>query len=191
MQESRSFRLIRSRLRTSGFAGETRVRLADGVVRIVGEDGAVDIPVSAITRLRLGFDTTRYSGRIYQMLLWTDRTSRPLRLASVRADRAEFADVARRLAAAVAAARGLGAVEGGLSWPAALTNAILLPPLILISIWYGPTFFGPETPLIFKIALPACLLAYLMLATVHLIYFDRPRSLRDLAEADRYLPTRP
>jgi hypothetical protein len=75
----------------------------------------VDIPFDDVDRVRFGYDTRRLGGRDYQMRVWADGDRRPLFFLHIFGGASPgFAGVARGLAAAVAARRGIGAVEGGL-----------------------------------------------------------------------------
>lgn len=106
-----------------GLAGRwADIRLGADALILAGTDGRrVDVPFDAVDRVRFGYQTSRTGGRFYEMRLWTHRARRGLLLRLIdRETTPGYEAVARGLAAAVAARRGIGAVEGGLGWAWAL-----------------------------------------------------------------------
>lgn len=120
------FRAIRhASLAAAGLGREgVDVMLEDGALILLGAAGARrTLPLAEIGRARFGYEQNRYSGKLYRMQVWSEDAARPLILATVHADEPAFASIARALAASLWA-RGPGAVEGGLNWPAALIPAL-------------------------------------------------------------------
>ena len=135
-----AFRAIRNRGLAAAGLGKTGVdaTLAGDTLLLRGEAGErLDIPLASITRLRAGYEPNRYSGNLYQMRLWTSAAPRPLKLATIHKDEADYAIIARAIAATVERTHGPGAIEGGVGWLAAL----IFPVWVIL--WF---FFRPYRP---------------------------------------------
>jgi hypothetical protein len=110
--------------------GDTGLILADA------GDARVDIPFDAIDRARFGYRTRRLSGRVYDTRLWTHRARRPLLLRlAARETNPGYEGVARGLAAAIAARRGVGTVEVGVDWGWALACAAAAAAFVGYDAW--------------------------------------------------------
>jgi hypothetical protein len=138
-EETPAFRAAPNRsLAQLGLAGDwIDVQLGASVLTLADSSGRrVDIPLDAFDRARFGYDTSRLGDRTYTMRLWTGRARRPLLLRhngaySMPGD----AGVARAIAAAVAARRGIGAVEGGLGWAFAIVYAAFVSGVLGYTAW--------------------------------------------------------
>jgi len=94
------------------------------------------IPFDAVDRVRFGYETLRDGGRLYDTRLWTHRARRPLLLRHAVRDTTDgYEAVARGLAAAVAARRGIGAVEGGIGGPWSLFYGLSALSFLTYGAW--------------------------------------------------------
>jgi hypothetical protein len=125
------------------------------------------------------------------MKVWTSAVPGPLTLATIDESEADYAMIARTIAAAVERTRGAGAIEGGLGWAAALAA-----PLWIIAGQAFGTFavyadqHGAHRDSLSSIALMMAAIGTPILAIVMWFFFRpyRPRRLRRSSDLDRFLP---
>ena len=194
MTDPPSFRAIRHSSLTAaglggagvdaGLAGDTRI--LRGTV-----GGQLIVPLASITRLRVGYEQNKYSGNLYRMKVWTSATPRPLTLATIHSSEADYATIARAIAATVERTHGPGAVEGGLGWVAALLFPLWLVvgfTVAAIAVYVDAGRRNGDSFL--TIALMMAAIGTPILALVTLLFFRpyRPRRLKRVGELERFLP---
>ena len=194
MVEPPSFRAIGHRSLAAAGLGARGVdaMLVGDTLTLRGTNGEqLAVPLASITRLRIGYEQNKYSGNLYRMKVWTSAAPRPLTLATIHSCEADYATIARAIAATVERTRGRGAVEGGLGWVAALA----FPLWIVVGQAFG-TFavyadqHGEHRDSLLTIALMMAAIGTPILALVTLLFFRpyRPRRLRSLSDIARFLP---
>lgn len=153
-----------------------------------GRSGRIEIPFEAIDRVRFGYDTSRLGGRIYDMRVWTHRARRPLFLRKAGRDGGEgYAELARRLAAAVAERRGVACVESGLGWGGALGRFLPVLPFVGYGAWASVEGFRRHFPLPFLVVLPACVFVVGGMLGYAFLRLWRPRRLSRLEQLEPYV----
>lgn len=156
-----------------------------------GAGERLDVPCAAITRLAAGYEQNRYSGKLYQMRLWTSAAPRPLTLAKVHSDEADYAVIVRSIAATVERTHGTGAIEGGLGWGDALRYPLgLSVAMILATFAANADQIGPHRDSLPTTALMMAVIWVPILAVILWLLFrpSRPRALRALSDLDHFLP---
>ena len=195
--EPPSFRAIRhSSLAAAGLGGAgVDATLVGDTLIVRGTSGEqLVVPLASITRLRVGYEQNKYAGNLYRMKVWTSAAPRPLTLATIHSCEADYATIARAIAATVERTYGPGAVEGGLGWFAAL----VFPLWIVVGQAFG-TFavyadqHDAHRDSLLTVALMMAAIGTPILALVTWLFFRpyRPRRLRSLSDIDRFLPGRP
>jgi hypothetical protein len=189
-----SFRAIRHRsLAAAGLGGSgVDATFADDTLILRGGGGEqLVVPLASISRLRVGYEENRYTADLYRMKLWTSAAPRPLTLATIHSTEADYATIARAIAATVERTHGPGAVEGGLGWVAALT----FPLWIVLGQAFGTVAVyadqhGAHRDSLLTIALMMAAIGTPILALVTLLFFRpyRPRRLKRVGELERFLP---
>ena len=147
------------------------------------------IPAAAVARVRLGVIGTR-SAVYHVALVFVAGEAGPIQLMSREPGCLGYAATLRRFARAVAAARGLGAVEHGLT---TRSTVITLIAVFLITggasaaallVWSKER--GMTGAIVFSMAMAAAFALCVWQAVAH----EFPRAMRSPAEIDRYLPKR-
>ncbi|MBV8686734.1 MAG: hypothetical protein JOZ90_03710 [Alphaproteobacteria bacterium] len=169
-----------------GLRGGLDVGLAPDALVLAGGDGRrVAIPFDAIDRLRFGYQTSRMGGRFYDMRVWTHRSARPLLLrVAAREPEPGYPVLARALASAVAARRGVGAIEAGIGWGDALFNPGIFLPFVACGLWGSFVGVRDGYPLPFLLLLPAVTLGVGGMFAYGFVRLWRPRRLRRLDELE-------
>ena len=148
----------------------------------------VDIPFEAVDRVRFGYDTGRYSERYYEMRVWNRGARRPLFFLHVFRDTSPgFAGVARGLAAAVAARRGIGAVEGGLGWTWAILCAGFVAWITGYCVWASVQSWREGEPLWIVLIFPPVALIMGGLIGYAVVRAYCPRRLGSLDQLGRFV----
>jgi hypothetical protein len=192
--DSLHFAAIRHRSLAAAGLGSAGVdaSLAGDTLILRGTSGEqLVVPLASITRLRVGYEQNKYAGYLYRMKVWTSATPRPLTLATIHSCEADYAAIARAIAATVERTHGPGAVEGGLGWVAALT----FPLWIVLGQAFG-TFAvnadqrGSHPNSLLTDALMMAAIGTPILAIVMWFFFRpyRPRRLHNLPDIARFLP---
>jgi hypothetical protein len=189
-----SFRAIRHRSLSAAGLGQTGVdvTLTGDTLILRGTSGSqLVVPLASIRRLRAGYEQNRYSGNLYRLRLWTSAAPHPLTLATVHDDEADYAIIARAIAATVERTHGPGAIEGGVGWLAAL----IFPVWMILGLTFG-TFVtnaeqsGAHRDSLLTSALMMAVIGLPIVGVLLLLFFRpyRPRRLGGLSELDRFLP---
>jgi hypothetical protein len=192
--DSPSFRAIGHRSLAAaglGARGVDATLVGDTLIVRGTSGGQLVVPLASITRLRIGYEQNKYAGNLYRMKVWTSAAPRPLTLATIHSCEADYATIARAIAATVERTHGLGAVEGGLGWVAALA----FPLWIVVGQAFG-TFavyadqHGAHRDSLLTVALMMAAIGTPILAIVMWFFFRpyRPRALAGAVELDRFLP---
>jgi hypothetical protein len=152
------------------------------------------VPLASITRLRAGYEENKYTADLYRMKLWTSAAPRPLTLATIHSTEADYATIARAIAATVERTHGPGAVEGGLGWGAALLFPMWLVvgfTVAAVAVYIDPQHRSDDSFL--TIALMEAAIGLPIILLIMILFFRpyRPRRLKTLAALDRFLPGRP
>jgi hypothetical protein len=193
-EETPAFRAAANRsLAQLGLAGAwVDVGLGASVLTLADSTGRrVGIPLDTFDRARFGYDTSRLGNRTYDMRLWTDRAPHPLLLRhSGRYDMPGYAAVARGLAAAVAARRGIRAVEGGLSWAFALVYAGFVLGVLGYTAWATVQSVREGDPLWVVLALPLIVLIGAGAVGYGFVSLYCPRRLSRLDQLETFVGTR-
>lgn len=193
-EDAPAFRAAATRSLTQlGLAGDwVDVSLDASVLTLADSAGRrVDIPLDAFDRARFGYDTSRLGDRTYAMRLWTDRARRPLLLRHNGGySRPGYAGVARGIAAAVAARRGIGAVEGGLSWAFALIYVAVVAGILGYSGWATIQSVREGEPLWVVLALPLIVLTGAGAVGYGFVSLYCPRRLSRLDQLETFVGTR-
>lgn len=195
MADPPSFRAIRHKSLAAAELGGVGVdvTLAGDTLTLRGTgDGQLVVPLASVIRLRVGYEQNKYSGNLFRMKVWTSAAPHPLTLATIHDDEADFATIARAIAATVERTHGLGAVEGGLGWVAALAF-----PLWMIFGLAFATFAANADPSrshhdsLLTVALTMAAIGVPILGVILWFFFRpyRPRRLRSLSELEVFLPT--
>ena len=149
------------------------------------------VPLASITRLRAGYEENKYTADLYRMKIWTSAAPRPLTLATIHSSEADYATIARAIAATVERTHGPGAVEGGLGWVAAL----LFPLWLVVGFTFAAFAVYVDAgrrngDSFLTIALMMAVIGTPILALIMLLFFRpyRPRRLNGLSAMDRFLP---
>jgi hypothetical protein len=174
------------RLKQAGLRGRpARVSLEGGLLRIVGaKAGAVSTPVGAIERIRIGYHESKV-GKAFATRLWVAGADNPLVLQPMNPNEG-YADVTRRLAAAVARSRGLRAVESGTSAAAAAYHFVVLTAAFLAFGFVSWLYWDPALwPLLAVFVAFGGLALY---ALRQMVRTHLPRPVASLSELDRQLP---
>jgi len=150
---------------------------------------SLGVPLVSIARLRVGYEQNKYAGNLYRMMVWTSAAPGPLTLATIHESEADYATIARTIAAAVERTHGPGAIEGGLGWVAALIG----PGWIVFGLAFGTFAVNSEQNGHNSLLTDALMMAAIgapILAIVLWFFFRpyRPRRLRTQAQMDRFLP---
>jgi len=186
------FRAIRHKsLVAAGLGGSgVDASLADDSLVLRGTGGGqLVVPLPSIARLRIGYEQNKYAGNLYRMKLWSGAVPGPLTLATIQDDNADYAVIARVIAAVVERAHGPGAVEGGLGWFAALAG----PLWIVFGLAFGTFAVNSEQNGHNSLLADALMMAAIgapILAIVLWFFFRpyRPRRLRTPSDMERLLP---
>jgi len=159
-----------------------------GLILADSGDARVDIPFDAIDRARFGYQTSRMGGRIYDTRLWTHRAPRPLLLRlAARETNPGYEGVARGLAAAIAARRGLGAVEAGVDWGWALACAAFAAAFVGCDSWATVRSIREGEPLWVVLIFPAIALILGGLFGYTFVRLYRPRRLDRLDQLEPFI----
>lgn len=197
MADPPAFAAIRHGSLAAAGLGRAGVRgtLAGDTLVLTGRNGERrDVPLASIERLRVGYEENRYAGYLYRMMVWTGAAPRPLTLATIKPDEADFAAIARAIAGVVERHHGAEAIEGGLNWREAL-----VPPLALVILFTLATFAANADPVargddsFLTVALFMAAFEVPILGVV-LWFFTRPYRPRRVGGAsglERFLPGRP
>ena len=196
-----AFRAVRHKSLAAAGLGPRAVdaALASGALTLTGEGGVRRVfPVAGIGRVRFGYEQNKYSGRLYRMQVWSADAPRRLVLGTIHDDEPAFAAIARALAAAVTAAHGPGAVEGGLDWPEALLPALWMTFALIAAVFLpGLEPHRAHDDPLWLVALVVALVVTgcgVPLLGVMIWFFYRPYHPRRLAGAaalDPFLPGAP
>ncbi|WP_066811568.1 hypothetical protein [Sphingomonas asaccharolytica] len=192
MTDPPSFRAIRHKSLAAaglGAAGVDASLVGDTLVLRGTGGGQVMIPLASIARLRVGYEQNKYAGNLYRMTVWTSAAPGALTLATIQDDEADYAAIARAIAAAVEHTRGPGAVEGGLGWLVALAG----PLWIVSGLAFGTFAVNSEQEGHSSLLADALMMAAIgapILAIILWFFFRpyRPRRLSGLSDLDRFLP---
>jgi hypothetical protein len=190
-----SFRAIRHRSLAAaglGRAGVDVTLAGDSLILRGTGGGQLVVPVASIARLRAGYEQNRYSGKLYRLRLWTSATPRPLTLATIHDDEADYAAIARAIAATIERTHGPGAIEGGLGWADALTYPLWLTvAMILATFAANADQSGSHRDSLPTTALLMAAIWVPILGVILWLFFRpyRPRRLGALSELDHFLPT--
>jgi hypothetical protein len=163
---------------TATFDGEVLELRGDG-------GGALDLPLAAIDRVRIGYEENKFVGRVYQLLIWSGDNPAPLPLRTLGRD--GYGAAARALAAALSQAKGINRVERGVTMGAALALMFWFTPFLLVSLWgaWAVTSTDPAWASLIILVVPGALFTWL---GWRFWTWQRPRPIRDLAELDQQLP---
>ncbi|MEO6215340.1 MAG: hypothetical protein ABIO86_04870 [Sphingomonas sp.] len=189
-----AFRAIRNKGLAAAGLGETGVdtTLAGNTLLLRGGAGErLDMPLAAITQLRAGYEQNRYSGKLYRMSLWTSAAPRPLTLATVHADEADYAMIARAIGDTVERTHGPGAIEGGLGWVDALRYPLWVSIGMIVSTLAAyADQSGSHRESLLTTALMMSAIWVPILGMIMWFFFRpyRPRRLITLSELDQFLP---
>ena len=194
MSDPPCFRAIRHKSLAAAGLGKTGVDatlVGDTLILSGTGGGRLSVPIASIMRLRLGYEQNRYAGNLYRMKVWTNAAPGPLTLATIHDDEADYARIARAIAATVERTRGPGAVEGGLGWAAALT----FPLWMVFALIFG-TFAanadqaGSHRDSLLTVALVMAAIGVPILGVILWFFFRpyRPRRLKGSGDLDPFLP---
>jgi hypothetical protein len=187
----RAFRAAATRsLAQLGLSGAwVDASLGASVLTLADSAGSrIDLPFDAIDRGRFGYDTSRFGSRTYDMRLWTQRTRRPLLLRHIGGDSMPgYAQVGHGIAAAIAARRGIGAVEGGLSWAFAIVYAAFVLCILGYSAWVTVQGVREGDPLWFLLSFPAMVLLAAGAVGWGFVRLYCPRRLSRLDQLDAFV----
>jgi hypothetical protein len=194
MADPPSFRAIRHKSLAAaglGTGGVDVTLVGDTLIVRSTSGGQLVVPLASIARMRVGYEQNKYAGNLYRMKVWTSAAPRPLTLATIHSGEADYATIARAIAAVVERTRGPGAVEGGIGWVAALA----FPFWIVLGQAFG-TFavyvdqHGEHRDSLLTVALMMAAIGTPILAIVLWFFFRpyRPRALAGAAGLDRFLP---
>ena len=194
MSDPPCFRAIRHKSLAAAGLGKTGVDatlVGDTLILSGTSGGRLTVPTASITRLRLGYEQNRYSGNLYRMKVWTSAAPGPLTLATIHNDEADYATIARAIAATVERTHCPGAVEGGLGWVAALT----FPLWMVFALIFG-TFAanadqtGSHQDSLLTVALVMAAIGVPILGVILWFFFRpyRPRRLEGSGDLDPFLP---
>lgn len=169
--------------------GFVDVHLGPDALILADLDGRrVDIPFDAVDRVRFGYDTRRSGGRLYEMRVWTHRARRPLCFPhAIRDTSPGYEGVARGLAAAVAARRGPGAVEGGLGWSWALFYGAFAAGIAGYGAWATAQFVREGEPPRVVLIFPLLVLILGGLVGYGFVRLYCPRRLTRLEDLDPFV----
>jgi hypothetical protein len=158
------------------------------LILVDADDGRVDIPFDAVDRVRFGYDTERFGARDYEMRVWANGARRPLFFLHIFRDASPgFAGVARGLATAVAARRGIGAVEGGLGWTWAILCAGFVAWISGYCAWATIQSWREGEPMWIVLIFPPVALIMGGLIGYAVVRNYCPRRLGNLDQLDRFV----
>jgi len=176
------------RLRALGLAGgSVAVRFDGSVLTLAGDSGGtLALPLARIDRIRMGYEDSRY-GNFYFASLRCDGEPTPLVLRVLDHHPVGYGAAMRALAAALAATKGVSAVERGLPLRRALEPLLWMTGVLAIGIsaavsaaredgWGGAALV---------LVIPLALFLYFL---GRFVTWQMPRPIRALAELDDQLP---
>lgn len=194
MADPPRFRAIRHRsLAAAGLGGSgVDATLVSDTLMLRGTSGGqLVVPLASVARLRAGYERNRYSGKLYRMRLWTTAARRPLTLATIHVDEADYATIARAIAATAERTRGPGAIEGGLDWVAALTFPLwMIFGLVFATFAAHADQNGSHRDSLLTVALMMAAIGAPIVGVIMWFFFRpyRPRRLSGASALDRFLP---
>ncbi|MEO7689121.1 MAG: hypothetical protein ABIS51_07525 [Sphingomonas sp.] len=170
-----------------------RVWLIGDTLVLIGKDQVrLDLPVASIERMRVGVYDNRFSGKCYQMILWSPELSGPITLETVKSTQPAFTQIVRAVSAAMDARPAPGTIERGLTWLTALSFPLWMLGagliITLIEIAKASQDKPGESPLV-VIGMSAAI--YLPIAGLLFGLFTwryMPRTLASAGELEPYLP---
>lgn len=186
-------------LAAAGLGGKgVTVGFGAGGLALYGDDVSerLTVPWSSISKVRIGYSSSRYSKPLYRMTLWTSAAPRPLRLTSVHRDEPAFAAIARTAAVRTLSAHGAngqmgGSVEGGLNWWDALQLPLgfaALMPIATLGAIADTKHPKPGDALNTALVMLGITLAIEIVIFILSVRPTRPRAVATVAELKRFLP---